>query len=655
MHATPAHHHRYPVVLSFVLVLFLALLTSCAPGKIIPIAQVTPDPTAPVSADSGWTSYTSTKSVRDMEQDLAGNVWVATGGGVVRWNLTDGTYSHFTTTSGLSSNDTVDIEIDASDQIWLATKEDGVNLFDGTSWHIFNDQNGQPFGVINLIKSDSTGHLYVGTMTNGLIILTADGTSISLFGDDEGAPDRIDLIMMAPDSTLWVTGASGEKTGVFHYVSDSWNAHPTRYPIQSIVLTSENDIFIETAVGEFSLDGQDWIRLENPDFERVAGASHNLTVKTDDILWTSDNFGLRYMKENDRRWTYAPQSLKSAMSSKVTAILSLPDGTLLFGTLSDGFFRFSGTANRLGDAQFWTQFRIPNEPAAYLVRALDFDVSGIGWFATDNGISRFDGTDWKTLVICAECPEEGYWEEKYWSIAVAMDGAVWVGSRSQGVSRLSRGKWRTFTEKDGLTRDNYNYGLAISPDGTVWFGNGDGISIYKNGKWTTEPERTIFDDVEAITVGPDGKLWAGSFNGGLSVFDPADKTWQTFTPSDGLVADNIHAIAIDPDNVVWVGTSEGISRFDGDFWQTLTTADGLAENEIWAVAVDPEGGYWFGTRNAGVSFFDGNTWTHYTTLDGLASNRIHAIQVASDGAVWFATESGISRFCPPERSPCTIP
>ena len=121
--------------------------------------------------------------------------------------------------------------------------------------------------------------------------------------------------------------------------------------------------------------------------------------------------------------------------------------------------------------------------------------------------------------------------------------------------------------------------------------------------------------------------------------------WTTYTEDDGLASNWVYSIAVAPDGVVWVGTDEGgVSRFDGELWTVHPCRDRLASDFIKGITQAPDGALWFGTTG-GISRFDGETWTSYTTADGLADNDAAAIAVAPDGTVWVGTDGrGVSRF-----------
>jgi tetratricopeptide (TPR) repeat protein len=240
---------------------------------------------------------------------------------------------------------------------------------------------------------------------------------------------------------------------------------------------------------------------------------------------------------------------------------------------------------------------------------------------------------------------DGLVDNEVLTVAVAADGALWVGTES-GVSRFDGETWTTFTEKDGLT-GNKVWAIAAVPDGAVWFGTPYGVSHFDGETWTTytKEDGLVANGVQSIAVAPDGAVWFGT-RYGVSRFD--GQTWTTYTEDDGLVNNTVFSIAATPDGVVWFGTYQGVSRFayaaGGDqVWTSFTKQDGLADDQVHPVAVAADGAVWAGTYR-GVSRFDGEAWTTYTEKDGLAEDAVFSIAAAPDGALWFSHRGSISRF-----------
>ena len=208
---------------------------------------------------------------------------------------------------------------------------------------------------------------------------------------------------------------------------------------------------------------------------------------------------------------------------------------------------------------------------------------------------------------------------------------------------FKKGTWKNYTYLDGLA-DNNVMAIHRNPDGRMWFGTfGGGVSVYdgKTFKNLTTEDGLADNSVGCIHVGPDGAMWFGT-RGGVSRYNGSKFT--NFTTEDGLPHNLVFCIQADPDGTIWFGTRDGISQYDGKEFTNLTTEDGLAHGRVYAIHRARDGILWFGTCD-GVSRYDGETFTNLTTEDGLADNSVRAIYRASDGTIWFGTEDGgVSRY-----------
>jgi len=95
-------------------------------------------------------------------------------------------------------------------------------------------------------------------------------------------------------------------------------------------------------------------------------------------------------------------------------------------------------------------------------------------------------------------------------------------------------------------------------------------------------------------------------------FAPFKKgTWRNYTNFDGLAGNSVFAVHGDPDGVIWFGTLDsGVSRYDGKDFINFTREDGLPSNGVLAIYREPDGTMWFGTRKE-VSRYDGKEFINF--------------------------------------------
>lgn len=140
-------------------------------------------------------------------------------------------------------------------------------------------------------------------------------------------------------------------------------------------------------------------------------------------------------------------------------------------------------------------------------------------------------------------PDPSGWGAHVLTVAVAPDGAVWVGTYGEGiyVSRDGRGRdWERLTSDadEGISWDFVN-ALAFGP-AEVWYGtvgNGWGVSRDGGGTW----RNWTFDELGPrwLYVAPDGIATAGdtvyvATADGLRITDDDGATWREVTEAEAL-------------------------------------------------------------------------------------------------------------------------
>jgi hypothetical protein len=89
------------------------------------------------------------------------------------------------------------------------------------------------------------------------------------------------------------------------------------------------------------------------------------------------------------------------------------------------------------------------------------------WFGTINGVSQFDGRNWKRYTVSDGLAGN-------WVTAILQDdrGVMWVGTLS-GISKFDGITWITLTTIDGLPDDRV-YAIWQDRRGDIWLGTGGG-------------------------------------------------------------------------------------------------------------------------------------------------------------------------------------
>lgn len=278
------------------------------------------------------------------------------------------------------------------------------------------------------------------------------------------------------------------------------------------------------------------------------------------------------------------------------------------------------------------------------VRFIAIDKIGNKWIATyDNGVSKFDGTNWVTY----NSTNSGLAGDYVHTIYIDTDTYVWFGTWGKGVSKFDGTTWTTYTKTNGLAG---NCVSSIVPDlqGNKWFGTyaEDGVSKFNGSSWTNYNEYhsgLVDNSILSIAVDSDGSLWFGSDSCGVSKFDGIN--WSSYTTTNsGLSSNGVRSIVIDASGNKWFATYNGVCKFDGNNWVTYNTTNcGLASTWVYSIILDSNN-QWFAGGTKEVSKYSNNSCTNYETVNASSFGKISRMVIDDANTKWFTTENGLTKF-----------
>lgn len=269
--------------------------------------------------------------------------------------------------------------------------------------------------------------------------------------------------------------------------------------------------------------------------------------------------------------------------------------------------------------------------------------SGVAWFATDGGLSRFDGKTWTNFQDAV-----GFPLTDIRCMTEDLNRNMWFGSRKNGVFRFDGVTWRQYTAADGLDATDVR-DIEVDTGNVMWFAVSFGVVSFDGVTW--KKYSVVNGDslkVRDIAVDRNGVKWFSTPDG-LTSFDGVK-----FTKYPLGFSDTILSIAIDENGVKWVNTylSRQVGGYDESGWHWLPQMS-IANEPVFFrnhLAVDADGGIWasVGVLNSeefGVACFDGTNWNRYTADKGLASNMVNSIGVDRENRKYFGTfYNGISCY-----------
>lgn len=260
------------------------------------------------------------------------------------------------------------------------------------------------------------------------------------------------------------------------------------------------------------------------------------------------------------------------------------------------------------EAWRWQVFSERDGLASIRVRAIASSEAGV-WFATDQGVSRYDGMAWQTYRV-----EDGLLSDDVRAVQIGQDGIAWFGT-SLGVCRF-----------DPQARDLASAGISKSP--WVVYDTSSGLPS---------------EEIEDLKFDRQGVLWAAT-QAGVAYFNTEMGRWLSFTTDDGLADNQVNGLAIDQSGAIWFATERGASRYDGAGWQSYRRGEGLPGTSVTSIFASRDGAIWFAQYGTGLVCLKGGNWTRFNQTDGLPDDDVRQVFQTNDGIVWVVCRSGIARL-----------
>ncbi|WP_057832843.1 ligand-binding sensor domain-containing protein [Colwellia sp. TT2012] len=314
-------------------------------------------------------------------------------------------------------------------------------------------------------------------------------------------------------------------------------------------------------------------------------------------------------------------------------------------------------------------------PNTFVLKVLQ-DKHGYIWTATQNGLYRFDGHQYKEFV---HLPLDNTTLPNNYVNAIFFDksGGMWVGTDG-GLSRYDEEKeaFHTYAHNphdiNSLSRDVV-MSIIEAQDGVLWLGTwGGGLNSFNpktaqfnHFKNIPQDPNSLSDDlVYTVIEDNSGVIWVGTRNGGLNQFDKETGNFKHYQHNEdnpnSLSNNKVYTIFEDSNETLWVGTrGGGLNKFNRDsqtfehFRHNKEQNTSISSDEIFAIFEDKLGSLWVGTHKGGLNLFDPKKkhfehYLHnYEDDNSISSNNIWSIIQDKNGFIWLGTfGEGITQFSP---------
>ena len=297
-----------------------------------------------------------------------------------------------------------------------------------------------------------------------------------------------------------------------------------------------------------------------------------------------------------------------------------------------------------------------------IVNAMALDADGYIWFATGDGLARFDGVE--TTVFRHDSDRPGsIAANDVAAVVVDRAGRIWSGGEKSGVNRLEPGgtefvHFRHSNDDPASLVGNDVFALAEGIDGTMWVGQYGGLSaIHPDGSvqsWRHDPADSASlssEFVISLRATEDGRVWIGG-DQGLDVRDADGRFHHVDLKLPTTVGGppQVYSIVPEADGSVLIGSRHGLVRIDRD----LQPGPALSPESVSSILRDQDGNLWTGVRG-GMLLQRGDEIIRSSPREGLTGflpgGRTTDIKQDREGGMWFSTsDGGVGRLLPHWRN-----
>lgn len=591
-------------------------------------------------------------------------------------------FKHLETSDGLSNGTVTDIVQDSIGFIWIATKN-GLNRYDGKNFKAYNQLNsGISSNDISVLKIDSSGRLWIGTVGGGINIYNSLKDEFIIFKNNSDnqnsiSSDEVHTIFEDQKGNIWVGTENGlnlflEETRTFKsFVNIPDDPHSISHnSVWSIFEQDNGDFWIGTYGGGLNkldrlnnrfINYYSRIKVDNDipiDFINSINS-----LEENELLIGSNGQGLISLNLLDNTASNFFEDSAFIDVSIIRTIWIDSHKTLWVGTDGNGIIKIKKLEN--GELMFENYLEDSRSQST-------LSNNTVNTFLEDTQSNIWIGTAWKGINIMENkinniyyyySDNEGFNSSPILSV-FKNEKELWMGTDGEGISIYDdKSQEVLFLNKENHVNIGGDFIQCIRSKGggEYWIGTfANGLILYDSRigivnqfkRKSNDIFSIPYNDVRDILELPTGNLLVGTWGGGLSLLDHTKNKFVSFRRSNdpnSISSDNVLSIQKNDDESYWVATyggglnlfnmtTEKFTRFIEDKSNPLS----IGSNYIFSLLKEKNDFLWLGTKN-GLLRLDPKTleFKRFIVGNTVNSNTIVGLLQDDYGNIWMSTKEGI--------------
>ncbi len=540
---------------------------------------------------------------------------------------------------------------DSNGFLWMGTL-DGMSRYDGfhCKSYRWKTKDGESVSHVNQIVEDSTGHLWI-TSHEGLFRFNpAKETFEDIFVRNhplfKNKGPLLTRVALALDGSLLVTSYDGlihldpNTLKYKHYTHDPANPHsiPDAWKRLGCVFPVSKSIVL---VGSFE-----------------GLLSFDITTEKFSKILPSD-LGLEF-----ESW------------SRIYHIMQARNGTYWLSTRFNGLIAIEPSLKKASD---FNQSQFAKELAETSVYGSAEGPTDSIWINTDKGLKQYDPKN-QSLISHAHDISNPYTmgDNTLNNHPLIEDDILWIPTRHTGLwnTDLRPSMFSRFTAQNnnGLSHPSVT-DFAEDSEGNLFIGtDGGGLNRMnaKDGSFSyfykgDPPYDIASDKVLAAIIDKKGRYWFGTWNEGVSFYDPSTGTRKLYRPipddPNSLNGLSIFRIIEDSKGDIWFASwDNGVAMYDESkdrfirFPNRPDMIDKEVASPVCTLMQDRDGYIWIGSEVDGINVLNPTTgelkaYRHIPDQPSVKANSVNCFFQTRDGLILVGTNGGgINVFDPKEQT-----
>ncbi|MEO5583514.1 MAG: two-component regulator propeller domain-containing protein, partial [Saprospiraceae bacterium] len=276
------------------------------------------------------------------------------------------------------------------------------------------------------------------------------------------------------------------------------------------------------------------------------------------------------------------------------------------------------------------------------------DHEGMIWLGTGKGLARYDGNEWYSIILDTVSREVRCLFEDN-------QDNLWIGTASGNIYYLDKSRnVHVFDIEEGHPAKAVR-SILQDNKGQIWFATyGEGVYVYTGTRLFNIDQNNGLsgNDIYSMTISPEGEVWLGTDDGiSICTFINEKKHIRNLGLEDGLPDQIITSLKADPLGNVWIGTSEaGVVYFNAAMQKITRPFEIQALDEITSFEIFDSTELWIGTKTSGVWRYspEFNFARKLVSSPSLKQFEVTDILADAEGNIWLTMHEGmlLSAFRP---------